>query len=420
MIGASQHPELGVMGAERVEKSMAEITTQGTAELGKAALTGEVSTRSEGESSGAQLEAKYYRFFQDSKNMMFITDRDGKLIDINRAGAELFGYQSPEAMLQLESVTSLYCNPEDRRTFQAKLEAEGFVKDFEVEMKRRDGSTIIVSMTTSVWYDENGMAIYEGTLRDVTERRHWQNLLAEIDQRNRLLNEHVLRMLMVMSHDIRGPLIAMAATLKLLMRGTFGKMDESVSVVIKDLMVRVIRLLGTAEDCLGKASSVDGSLKVDREVLDLRQDIIDPILDELAEDIENQGIWIDNRLGAIPAGRILIMADKIWLKTVFRNLFKNAIKYGGKHCTIAFGFEDHGSCYKLNVYNSGRPIPEEFRDKLFTKFGRIKDDATESRDGVGLGLYLIREIIQKHGGDIWYEAKADGSDFVFTIAKEAA
>jgi PAS domain S-box-containing protein len=366
----------------------------------------------------AYLESKYYRFFQDSKNTMYISSHRGELIDINRAGVELFGYDSKEQMLQLESVTALYHNPLDRQAFQTKLKEAGFVEDYEVEMKRKDGSIIMASITANLWVEENGLTLYEGTMRDVTELRQWQKRLEEIDQRNRLLNEHILRMLMVMSHDIRGPLIAMAATLKLLMRGTFGKMNESVTNVIKDLMVRVIRLLGTAEDCLGKASSVNGSLKVDREGLDLRQDIIDPILDELSEDIEKQDILIDNRLGAIPAGRILIMADKIWLKTVFRNLFKNAIKYGGNSCVIAFGFEDHGSYYRLNVYNSGRPVPEEFRDRLFTKFGRIKDETKEPREGVGLGLYLIKEIIQKHGGDIWYEAKPEGSDFVFTIAKE--
>jgi PAS domain S-box-containing protein len=364
--------------------------------------------------------AWYRRFFDSCRHMMFISGQDGRLIDVNPAGVALFGFASKEEMLRLPSVAELYREPGDREWFQRALEEQGYVKDYEVEMLRKDGTIIIASLTTNVWRDERGAVLYEGTLRDLTERRRWLNVMKKINERNEMLNEHILHMLMLVSHDIRGPLVAMAATLKLLMRGSFGHMDESVANVLKDLMVRVVRLLGTAEDCLGKASSVDGTLEVDRQVLDLRQDIIDPILDELSGDIEGQEIRIDNRLGAIPAGMILIKADKVWLKTVFRNLFKNAIKYGGSRCTIAFGFEDHGTYYRLNVYNSGRPIPEEHRDRLFTKFGRIKEGEAESKDGVGLGLFLIREIIQKHGGDIWYEAKPDGSDFVFTIAKEEA
>ncbi len=362
----------------------------------------------------------YRRFFDFCKHMMYITTQEGRLIDINPAGVELFGFESKEEMLQLPSVAILYRNQEDRERLQRALDEKGYVKDYEAEMCRKDGSTIRASMTTSIWRDEYGTVFYEGTLRDITERQRWLKMIQDMNERNQMLNEHVLRMLMVMSHDIRGPLVAMAATLKLLIRGSFGHMDESVGNVLEDLMVRVVRLLGIAEDCLGKASSVDGTLEVDRQILDLRQDIIDPILDELSGDIQNREIRIDNRLGAIPAGSILIKADKVWLKTVFRNLFKNAIKYGDRGCTIAFGFEDHGTYYRLNVYNSGRCIPEGQRDRLFTKFGRITEGEAERKDGVGLGLFLTREIVQKHGGDIWYEAKPDGSDFVFTIAKEDA
>jgi two-component system sensor kinase len=141
------------------------------------------------------------------------------------------------------------------------------------------------------------------------------------------------------------------------------------------------------------------------------------VLDEVSNEIEEQQIVIDNRLGAIPAGTIPIGADMMWLKAVFRNLFKNAIKYGGKGCRIAFGFEDHGSFYRLNVYNSGNPIPEEHRDRLFTKFAHM-DEGGEKRDGVGMGLYLIREIIRKHEGDMWYEPRQDGSDFIIILPKQ--
>gem|GEM_PF-256063 len=253
--------------------------------------------------------------------------------------------------------------------------------------------------------------------QEIADRKKIEDSLRESEKRVRLLNEHILHMLMVMSHDIRGPLVAAAATLKLLLRGTYGKMDESAANTVRDLLSRMAHLLGTAEDFLGKAHAVDGSIKIQREVLDLRQDIIDPVLDEVYHDIEKHHISIDNRLGSIPACTIRIKANKTWLKAVFRNLFKNAIKYGGHACTIAFGFEDHGSHYRLNVYNSGKAIPEEDRDKLFTRFGRIGNTGERAPDGIGLGLYLIKEIIRKHGGDIWYEARPSGSDFVFTIPK---
>ena len=221
----------------------------------------------------------------------------------------------------------------------------------------------------------------------------------------------------VLSHDIRGPLVAIASILKLMLRGVW-EAGSKPGQHREDLLSRCARLLGTAEDYLGKASIVGGSMEMEREVLDLRQDIIDAVLEELADDITRREIVIDNRLGAIPAGSIAISANKTWLKAVYRNLFTNAVKYGGKGCTISFGFEQRESHYRLNVYNSGRPIAEEDREKIFDRFERIEPLEGPTPDGVGLGLCLCREIILEHGGEIWYEARPDGSNFVFTISRE--
>jgi len=203
-----------------------------------------------------------------------------------------------------------------------------------------------------------------------------------------------------------------------MLRGAYGKLDQNPANTVQDLLSRCTRLLGTAEDYLGKATMVTGSMEMEREVLDLRQDIIDAVLEELAGDIASSGIVIDNRLGGIPAGSIPIRANKTWLKAVYRNLFTNAIKYGEKGCIISFGFEQHESDYRLNVYNSGRPIAEEDREKIFDRFERIESSEGAAPDGVGLGLSLCRQIICEHGGEIWYEALPDGSNFVFTISRE--
>jgi two-component system phosphate regulon sensor histidine kinase PhoR len=260
-------------------------------------------------------------------------------------------------------------------------------------------------------YTENDVAqlqLFMGSLWNIIEKKRMEEEL-------RRSNDNILNMLKVMSHDIRSPLASMAATLRLLERGSYGGMDESVANTVKDLSIRVRQLLGIAEDCLGKASAVDAQMKIEKRDIDLRQEVIDSVLDELSNEIEAKGIIIDNRLGAIPTGTITVNASKLWLKVVYRNLFQNAIKYGGQGCTIAFGYEDHGSIYRLNVYNTGEPIPEEKRSILFTKFGRVQGDML--REGSGMGLYLTKEIITRHGGNIWYEARHTGNDFVFTLPK---
>jgi PAS domain S-box-containing protein len=297
------------------------------------------------------------------------------------------------------------------------LQDKEYIRYDDLPLETLDGRPIAVEFVSNIYLVDNTKVI-QCNIRDITERKRGAALL-ESEQRVRRLNEHILNMVMVLSHDIRGPLVAIASILKLMLRGVYGKLDQNPANTVQDLLSRCARLLGTAEDYLGKASIVGGTMEMKREVLDLRQDIIDAVLDELADDITMREIVIDNRLGAIPSGSITISANKTWLKAVYRNLFSNAVKYGGgKGSTISFGFEQRESHYRLNVYNSGRPISEEDREKIFDRFERIEPSEGSTPDGVGLGLSLCREIILEHGGEIWYEARPDGSNFVFTISKE--
>jgi K+-sensing histidine kinase KdpD len=226
-------------------------------------------------------------------------------------------------------------------------------------------------------------------------------------------------MLKMMSHDIRGSLVSISATLKLLNRGYYGKMDEGVADRLKELSSKTHSLIGMSEEYLGRALSMDEEIEKEEKIFDLMKDVINPVLEELSPELKDHRLLIDN---SFTARRISIRAGWIWVKTIFRNLLKNAIIYGEKGCMIALGFEDHGSSYQLNVYNSGKPIPAEYRDNLFSEFVHIGNRGEEKGhgEGMGLGLHLIKKIIQKQGGDIWYEAKKDGSNFVFTFPSENA
>ena len=238
--------------------------------------------------------------------------------------------------------------------------------------------------------------------------------------RREAMRECEMNALKIMLHDIRGSLVSMSATLKLLARGYYGKMDEGVTNHLKELLSKTISLNGMTEEYLSRAFSVDGDLEIEDEALDLMQDIINPILEELSPELREHCTRVEHRFDGMSTRRISIKANRFWWKTVFRNLLKNAIKYGDPGGTIAIGFEDHGSFYRMSVYNSGQPIPEEYRNKIFTKFMSFRNNGNGGPHGMGLGLYLLKKIILKQGGDIWYEAEEDGSNFIFTIPLRSA
>jgi len=230
-------------------------------------------------------------------------------------------------------------------------------------------------------------------------------------------NDKILNMVKIMSHDIRGSLLSISATLKLLSRGYYGKIDEGVGNGVKELIAKTIGLIGITEEYLGRSFTASDDSETQGEALDLVRDIFIPILKELSPELKGHHLLIEPHLLGMSKKQIPLTANRIWLKMVFRNLLKNAIKYGDREGTIAIGFKDNGSSYQLNVYNSGKPIPEEYREKLFTKFMGIgnSQNRKERANGTGLGLYLIKNAIQKLGGEIRYEAREDGSNFIFTI-----
>jgi PAS domain S-box-containing protein len=352
---------------------------------------------------------------------LVVLDADLKVVSANRSFFKTFKVtpEETEGKLIYEIGNHQWDIPRLREFLEEIIPKNASFNDFEVEHNFKTiGHKIMLLNARRLHTEQDETQMILLAIEDITERREAEKTLSESETRVRALNKEILNMLMVVSHDLRSPLISVVATLKLLLRGIYGEMDNSVKNTVIDLRDRIGRLLGVAEDCLGKVSAVAGEVFFKRKVLDLREDIIDPVLDEFSDGMEKQNIVIDNRLGAIPVRKILIQADKVWLKIVFRNLFSNAIKHGGRGCVLAFGCEDCGSHYKLNVYNSGAPIPENLRDNLFKKFHRIEKGGEMISEGMGLGLYLTKQIIQKHGGDIWYEPKEWGSNFVLTLPRD--
>jgi two-component system sensor histidine kinase VicK len=102
---------------------------------------------------------------------------------------------------------------------------------------------------------------------------------------------------------------------------------------------------------------------------------------------------------------------------VANNLIGNAVKYGLENGNITFKSEERINKVQIEVYNDSRPIKEEEKEKLFKKFSRLEDSKDRKVKGTGLGLFLTKEIITQHGGDIWVRPEENGNSFIFQIEK---
>lgn len=114
----------------------------------------------------------YQRIFENSRDMIYLSSRDGRWEDVNQAGVEMLGYDSREQLLAVpDSAQAAYYKAGDRAAFMAAIEKDGFVKDYEVQFKKRDGTPIHVSITAQVRQREGKILGYEGIIKDITSRK---------------------------------------------------------------------------------------------------------------------------------------------------------------------------------------------------------------------------------------------------------
>jgi two-component system NtrC family sensor kinase len=130
-----------------------------------------------------ESEEKYRNLFERVQHGLFISSKEGKFLDCNQALLNKLGYPTKEEFLNIDIAKDLYMNPEDRKTFQRLIEQHGFVKDFEVEFKRRNGEKITILLTAHVKRDEKGKIIgYEGLNIDISERKRMERELKEANE----------------------------------------------------------------------------------------------------------------------------------------------------------------------------------------------------------------------------------------------
>jgi len=231
-----------------------------------------------------------------------------------------------------------------------------------------------------------------------------------------LLDEGNSRLL-AMFHDFRSAMVSTAATIKLLSRGKFGDLTEGPLEKVKEAHVRMNKLIQMSEEFIDQVLlglSCEDRTETD-EIRDLQREVIEPVLAESAEDIRDLNILIDNRLNFSQHQAIAIKGNRTWLRSVFRNLLKNAIEYGGRECTITIELKGQGSAQYLHVYNTGRPIPKARQGLLFSRFSQPPRRCGNDGKGLKLGLSLSQEIMRQLGGDLWYEPWSQVSDFVVRL-----
>jgi PAS domain S-box-containing protein len=144
----------------------------------------DITDRSKSEEALRQSEKLYRSVIENISDTFYRTDIHGNLIMMSPSGAALFGYKSTEEMIGLNVPKSLYMKPEDRKQLLSLIEKQGFVRDYEVYLKRRDGTPVYISTSSHQYFDEKGIMLgIEGVLRDITDRKKTEEALRNSEER---------------------------------------------------------------------------------------------------------------------------------------------------------------------------------------------------------------------------------------------
>ncbi|HDH82038.1 MAG TPA: PAS domain S-box protein, partial [Thermoplasmatales archaeon] len=331
-----------------------------------------------------ESERKYRDLFENSRDMIYISSKDGRFIDVNKAGEELLGYSRDE-LLKMNGA-DLYANREDRERFMREIAEKGFVKDYEVKYKRKDGKVITCLETASAKKDEEGNIIgYQGLVRDITR-------LKEAERRVELYNS-------LMRHDITNNSQLAHGYLEILM-------DTEMTDEQKKFADKAMKTLEKSRDLLQRVRAINKA----KEKHKLRKFDIDDIIKKSIETYEHQaedrGIKIEYE-----GKNVDVIADEL-AENVFSNIIGNAIIHSGCDKINIAVDEDENYC-KVTISDNGRGIPEDIKKSVFEWGTKSKES-----EGSGLGLYLVKTIVESYGGRIELkDGKGEGTTFEIYLKK---
>jgi PAS domain S-box-containing protein len=364
-----------------------------------------------GERTG-QLQAsekRYRTLFEESKDVLFITSRNGRILNMNPAGVILFGYRSKEEILNVDLRSDIYYHPSDRDVFLKEIEAKGYVKDYELVFKRKDGEKITALVTAAfIPGGEGESEAIRGIIRDITENKKLQQ---QLEQAQKM--EALGTLAGGVAHDFNNILAVITGYLELslddLPKDSLVRQNiEQVLIAAsrgKELVDQILTFsrMGTQERKPLKLSIVI------KEVLKLLRSSL-PATIEIRQDIT-----------AVPD---IVTADPTQMQQVVVNLCTNAAhamrKEGGllkvelhkvyldEESAAAYNYLVSGPYLRLVVSDTGHGIDPAIIKRIFEPYFTTK----KKGEGTGMGLAVIHGIVKSHGGEITvYSEKGRGTTF---------
>lgn len=352
-----------------------------------------------------QAEAKFKSIFENSIEGIYQSLGEGRIITANKALLNMLGYSSMEEFSNIPA-SQFYVNPDDRKAFQSLMDKDGKVIDYEIRLKRKDGSEIIVLENSRAVTDTEGNILYyEGMIQDITNRKAAETAI-------RSLNSQKDKFLSIVSHDLRAPFNSILGFTEMLLDEKMEFNDEEKKEFLQFIRQAAEQELHLLNNLLDWSRLETGRIRFEPRPIDLNE-LVGRSIVSLAGNAFRKDIQLSS---TIPE-RTIVNIDENLMLQLFGNLISNAIKFTPQNGKVWVDFIKYeGNFVKVAVRDTGVGIPKEDFDKLFRIDTKYFSRGTEGEEGSGLGLALAAEVVQKHNGVISVESELNkGTSFIFTI-----
>ena len=355
---------------------------------------------------------------ENTDDVVIGRDLDGLVTSWNAAAEKLYGFKAEEMVGRPLSIMIPADRANEEPDILARLRQGERIDHYETIRKAKDGRLIEVSLSVSPIKDARGEIIgYSKIARDNTDRRRAEaereallksehEARAEAEEANRVKDEF----LAVLSHELRTPLNAILGWASLLRS---GKLDpDNVERALEIIERNAKAQSKLIEGVLDVSRIVSGKLQLDVRPLQL-SGIVQAAVDSIrpAADAKNMMLRVVTNGQAEP----LVRGDANRLQQVVWNLLSNAVKFSPAGSEITVGLHSVNSHVEITVQDKGQGIPKEFLPHVFDRFRQGDSSTTRSHGGLGLGLAIVRHLVDLHGGTVTAESDGLGQGATFRV-----
>lgn len=368
-------------------------------------------------------EERYRRLVKILPDAVTIA-KDDKYVFTNDAGARLLGLEKPEQIFET-SITQVI-HPEYHKRAKERIHTTQHEKDsfclIEEKYIRTDGTPIDVEVTFCT-FNYDGQPAVLSVARDITERKKIEKTLKNTLEENKLLLDKMMEIDKIkteffsnMSHEFKTPLNIIFTTVQLLNNYTSDtevkigseKLNEYINLM-KQNCYRLLRLINNLIDIT----------KIDSGFFEINYgnhniiSVVENISLSVAEFAENKGISL---IFDTEVEEKIMACDVDNIERIMLNLLSNSIKYTKPGGSIYVNIYDNEEAITISVRDTGIGIPQDKVKIIFQRFMQVDSSLKRENEGSGIGLALVKSLVEKQGGEIWLESKQElGTEFFIKL-----